>query len=78
MPAATTAIPPCCFGAAEYLARTRNFRGTVHLYFQPAEEKGFDSGAQRMVNDGLFERFPCDAVFGMHEPPRRGSGHLPV
>lgn len=61
-------------GAAEYLARTRNFRGTVHLYFQPAEEKGFDSGAQRMVNDGLFERFPCDAVFGMHNHPGEAPG----
>lgn len=61
-------------GAAEYLARTRNFCGTVHLYFQPAEEKGFDSGAQRMVNDGLFERFPCDAVFGMHNHPGEAPG----
>lgn len=61
-------------GAAEYLARTRNFRGTVHLYFQPAEEKGFDSGAQRMVNDGLFDRFPCDAVFGMHNHPGEAPG----
>lgn len=61
-------------GAAEYLARTRNFNGTVHLYFQPAEEKGFDSGAQRMINDGLFERFPCDAVFGMHNHPGEAPG----
>jgi len=61
-------------GAAEYLARTRNFNGTVHLYFQPAEEKGFDSGAQRMVNDGLFERFPCDAVFGLHNHPGEAPG----
>jgi hippurate hydrolase len=56
-------------GAAKYLARTRNFSGTVHLYFQPAEERGHDSGAQRMIADGLFERFPCDAVFGMHNHP---------
>lgn len=61
-------------GAAEYLARTRNFNGTVHLYFQPAEEKGFDSGAQRMVKDGLFERFPCDAVFGLHNHPGEAPG----
>lgn len=61
-------------GAAEYLGRTRNFNGTVHLYFQPAEEKGFDSGAQRMVNDRLFERFPCDAVFGMHNHPGEAPG----
>lgn len=56
-------------GAAKYLARTRNFSGTLHLYFQPAEERGHDSGAQRMIADGLFERFPCDAVFGLHNHP---------
>jgi hippurate hydrolase len=56
-------------GAARQLADTRRFSGTVHLYFQPAEEKGFDSGALAMIDDGLFERFPCDAVFGMHNHP---------
>jgi hippurate hydrolase len=56
-------------GAARQLAMTRNFSGTVHLYFQPAEEKGFDSGAVAMIEDGLFERFPCDAVFGIHNHP---------
>jgi len=56
-------------GAAKYLARTRNFAGTVHLYFQPAEERGYDSGAERMIADGLFERFPCDAVFALHNHP---------
>jgi hippurate hydrolase len=56
-------------GAARQLAMTRNFSGTVHLYFQPAEEKGYDSGARAMIDDGLFERFPCDAVFGMHNHP---------
>ncbi|WP_186168197.1 M20 aminoacylase family protein [Burkholderia gladioli] len=61
-------------GAARHLARTRNFSGTVHLYFQPAEEKGVDSGAQRMIADGLFERFPCDAVFGMHNHPGAEPG----
>ncbi|MEK6348215.1 MAG: M20 aminoacylase family protein [Burkholderia sp.] len=61
-------------GAARQLARTRNFSGTVHLYFQPAEEKGVDSGAQRMIADGLFERFPCDAVFGMHNHPGAEPG----
>ncbi|WP_439854767.1 M20 aminoacylase family protein [Pseudomonas yamanorum] len=61
-------------GAAEYLARTRNFSGTVHLYFQPAEETGYDSGAYRMVKDGLFERFPCDAVFGLHNHPGEAPG----
>ncbi|SCK14658.1 M20 aminoacylase family protein [Vogesella sp. LIG4] len=56
-------------GAARYLAETRNFSGTVHLYFQPAEEHGIDSGAKCMIDDGLFERFPCDAVFGVHNHP---------
>ena len=54
-------------GAARYLARHRDFDGTVHLLFQPGEE-GF-AGAQAMIDDGLFERFPCDAVFGMHNWP---------
>ncbi|TIQ37063.1 MAG: amidohydrolase [Mesorhizobium sp.] len=56
-------------GAAEYLARTRHFNGTVNLVFQPAEEAGKNSGAQAMIADGLFERFPCDAVFGLHNHP---------
>ena len=56
-------------GAARQLATTRNFSGTVNLVFQPAEEAGRDSGAQRMIADGLFERFPCDAIFGLHNHP---------
>ncbi|MBI0331195.1 M20 aminoacylase family protein [Burkholderia plantarii] len=63
-------------GAARQLARTRRFSGTVHLYFQPAEETGVNSGAQRMIADGLFERFPCDAVFGMHNHPGAEPGRL--
>lgn len=54
-------------GAARYLAETRNFSGTVHFIFQPAEEGR--GGARRMVEDGLFERFPCDAVYGLHNMP---------
>ena len=54
-------------GAARYLAETRNFDGTVNFIFQPAEE-GL-GGAEAMVKDGLFERFPCDAIFGMHNRP---------
>ena len=61
-------------GAAQQLARTRNFSGTVHLVFQPAEEAGKDSGAQRMIADGLFERFPCDAIFGLHNTPGVPAG----
>jgi hippurate hydrolase len=53
--------------AAKYLAETRPFDGTVNFIFQPAEEGG--AGAQRMIDDGLFERFPCEAVFGMHNWP---------
>ncbi len=54
-------------GAARHLAASASFDGTVHLIFQPAEEGG--AGAQKMIDDGLFERFPCDAVFGMHNWP---------
>jgi hippurate hydrolase len=54
-------------GAAKYLAETRNFNGTVNFIFQPAEE-GL-GGAQAMIKDGLFERFPCDFVYGMHNRP---------
>ncbi|HWT39009.1 MAG TPA: M20 aminoacylase family protein [Paraburkholderia sp.] len=63
-------------GAAQHLAKTRNFSGTVHLYFQPAEESGIDSGAKKMIEDGLFERFPCDAVFGVHNHPGAEPGRF--
>ncbi|MBD3894482.1 amidohydrolase [Halomonas sp. ML-15] len=54
-------------GAARYLAESRNFSGTVVLIFQPAEE-GL-GGARRMLADRLFERFPCDEVYGLHNDP---------
>ncbi len=54
-------------GAARYLARTRNFRGQVNLIFQPAEE-GI-GGARAMIEDGLFEAFPCDVLYAMHNAP---------
>jgi len=54
-------------GAAKYLAETRNFAGTVHLIFQPAEE-GL-AGAKAMMDDGLFERFPCDSIYAIHNSP---------
>lgn len=60
--------------AAKYLAETRPFDGCVVLIFQPAEEGG--AGAQRMIEDGLFERFPVDAVFGMHNWPGLPVGHF--
>jgi hippurate hydrolase len=54
-------------GAARELAERRNFAGTVHVIFQPAEE-GL-GGAQRMLDEGLFTQFPCDAVYGLHNWP---------
>jgi amidohydrolase len=63
-------------GAAKYLAETRNFDGTVHFIFQPAEE-GI-GGAKAMVEDGLFRRFPCDAIFGMHNRPGMPLGAFAV
>lgn len=54
-------------GAARYLAETRNFSGTVHFIFQPAEEN--EGGGRVMVEEGLFDQFPMDAVFGMHNWP---------
>ncbi len=54
-------------GAAQYLAQQRPFEGTVYLVFQPAEEGG--GGARVMIEDGLFERFPMDAIFGAHNWP---------
>ncbi len=63
-------------GAARYLARQRDFDGTVHLIFQPGEE-GF-AGAQAMIDDGLFERFPCDAVYAMHNWPALPAGTIAV
>ncbi|WP_312468257.1 MULTISPECIES: M20 aminoacylase family protein [Brucella] len=58
--------------AARYLAQSGRFSGTVHLIFQPAEEIG--AGARRMIEDGLFERFPCDAVYGLHNWPGVPAG----
>jgi hippurate hydrolase len=60
--------------AGRRLAEDGGFDGTLHLIFQPAEEGG--GGALRMMADGLFERFPCDAVFAMHNMPGVPQGHL--
>jgi hippurate hydrolase len=59
-------------GAAKYLAETRNFEGTVYVIFQPAEESG--GGGNVMVQEGLFERFPMERVFGMHNWPGAPEG----
>ncbi|MFN3744091.1 MAG: M20 aminoacylase family protein [Hyphomicrobiaceae bacterium] len=63
-------------GAARYLAETRNFDGTVYFIFQPAEE-GI-GGALAMLEDKLFERFPCDSVFGMHNTPGLDVGKFAI
>ncbi|TAM84879.1 MAG: amidohydrolase [Candidimonas sp.] len=63
-------------GAARYLARTRHFDGTVNFIFQPAEEGR--GGAKAMVEDGLFERFPCDAVYALHNSPDIPPGVIGV
>ena len=61
-------------GAARYLAENPDFGGTLHLIFQPAEEGR--GGAVAMLKDGLFDRFPCDAVYGLHNSPGMPVGEF--
>ena len=63
-------------GAAVYLKENNNFAGTVHCIFQPAEEGG--GGGRVMVEEGIFEKFPCDAVYGMHNWPGLAEGKFAV
>ncbi|MEM7209492.1 MAG: M20 aminoacylase family protein [Pseudomonadota bacterium] len=63
-------------GAAQYLAQCGNFDGTVVFIFQPAEEHG--QGAKSMIADGLFERFPVDSVYAIHNFPSLDMGHFAV
>ena len=63
-------------GTARYLAETRNFDGTVHFIFQPAEE-GL-GGARAMIKDGLFKQFPCDEIYGMHNAPDLNHGEVSI
>ena len=63
-------------GAAKYLAETRNFDGIVHFIFQPAEE-GY-GGAKKMMDDGLFQLFPVEAVYGLHNRPGLAVGRFSV
>jgi len=59
-------------GAAKYLSETRQFKGTINFIFQPAEEG--EGGARVMIEDGLFEKFPCDSVYGVHNMPGKDTG----
>jgi hippurate hydrolase len=63
-------------GAARYLAETRNFDGTVHFIFQPAEEG--QGGGRVMVEEGLFDKFPCDKVFAIHNMPGVPVGSMAI
>ncbi|HEY8333404.1 MAG TPA: M20 aminoacylase family protein [Tardiphaga sp.] len=63
-------------GTARYLAETRNFDGTVHFIFQPAEE-GL-GGARAMIKDGLFTKFPCDEIYGLHNAPNLNHGEIAI
>ena len=61
-------------GAAQLLSQSRDFNGTVRFIFQPAEEHG--RGARAMMDDGLFERFPVDEIYGAHNIPGMPVGHI--
>jgi amidohydrolase len=63
-------------GAARYLAETQKFKGTVQFIFQPAEEN--EGGGRVMIEEGLFEKFPVDAVYGMHNWPGQEAGLFAV
>ena len=63
-------------GAAKYLAASKNFKGTVNFIFQPAEEGG--AGGERMLQEGLFEKFPVDSVYGLHNWPGMEPGYFGV
>lgn len=61
-------------GAAKLLSERKNFNGTVRFIFQPAEEPGY--GARAMIEDGLFERFPMDEIYGLHNDPGKSAGTI--
>lgn len=61
-------------GAAELISKAKDFNGTVHFIFQPAEEPG--KGARAMIDDGLFEKFRIDEIYGLHNAPFLPTGHV--
>ncbi|MEE2995659.1 MAG: M20 aminoacylase family protein [Pseudomonadota bacterium] len=63
-------------GAAKYLAETKNFAGTVHFIFQPAEEN--EGGGRVMIEDGLFEKFPVESIYGLHNMPGIPVGEFAI
>ena len=63
-------------GAARNLSEVKSFNGTIHFIFQPAEEGG--AGAKTMMEDGLFEKFACDAIYGLHNMPGLEAGQIGV
>ena len=63
-------------GAAKYLSETKNFAGTVHFIFQPAEEN--EGGGRVMIEEGLFEKFPVESVYGMHNMPGIPVGEFAI
>ena len=63
-------------GAAKYLAETKNFADTVHFIFQPAEEN--EGGGRVMIEEGLFEKFPVESVYGMHNMPGIPAGEFAI
>lgn len=63
-------------GAAKHLSETKKFSGTVNFIFQPAEE--MKAGGKKMIDDGLFELFPTDSIFGLHNMPGIGAGKIAV
>lgn len=61
-------------GAAKYLSETRQFKGTINFIFQPAEEG--EGGARVMIEEGLFDKFPCQSVYGVHNMPGKETGNF--
>jgi amidohydrolase len=76
MPAAMTATPPCCWAPPSTSRRRATSTARCIFIFQPAEEGR--GGAEAMVKDGLFEKFPCEQIFGMHNRPKLDVGKFAI